>query len=295
MKFTIETVTRLTGISATSLRNWEKRYGFPSPQRSEGGHRFYTSQDIEFLRAANKLVEEGHSLSEVAKRYQSRAQEQISHSQVTDDVDYRTRLIYQALLSFDQAATLQHYQILNAKLSPEQLFDRVFENLLRRIRKDIEAQEISLAQFRFSMCFIRLRLSVFLAMEFSPTHKSRVIITNLWGHECEADLMLLSAHLKFRGYPVFYFGTELLASDIPVLIDEIRPDILCLIYHQQSEILSDLAFLKTLPIPVYLAGVERTSGGELQPGANIHVCQKPSGSEAAFFIEMICQAKASLK
>ena len=297
MKFTIETVTKMTGISAASLRNWEKRYGFPAPERTDGGHRFYSADDVEFLKNAARLIEEGHCLSEVAKKYRATATEKTKQNiQVTDDVDYRTRLIYEALLSFDQAATLQHYQILNAKLSPEQLFDRVFESLLRRIRSDIQAREISPAQFRFSVSFIRMKLSVFLAMEFPPTQKSRIIVTNLWSHENEADLMLLSAHLKFRGYPVFYFGAELQAEDIGDLVDDIEPDILCLIYQRREEISRDLDFLKTLTIPVYLASAGRI-GGNLEPrmDKNIHFCGKSSGSEAALFIEMICQAKSSAK
>jgi DNA-binding transcriptional MerR regulator len=42
----------LLGVSANTLRSWERRYGFPQPQRSEGGHRQFDLAEIETLRSA---------------------------------------------------------------------------------------------------------------------------------------------------------------------------------------------------------------------------------------------------
>jgi MerR family transcriptional regulator, light-induced transcriptional regulator len=40
----------MLGVSPNTLRSWERRYGFPSPQRSPGGHRQYALAEIEALR-----------------------------------------------------------------------------------------------------------------------------------------------------------------------------------------------------------------------------------------------------
>src|SRR3954462_6631863 len=40
----------LTGIAAGTIRMWEQRYGFPTPQRTAGGYRRYTEEDVEALR-----------------------------------------------------------------------------------------------------------------------------------------------------------------------------------------------------------------------------------------------------
>lgn len=45
----------MLGVSPNTLRSWERRHGFPSPQRSAGGHRQYALSEIEALRTA--LVE----------------------------------------------------------------------------------------------------------------------------------------------------------------------------------------------------------------------------------------------
>jgi DNA-binding transcriptional MerR regulator len=40
----------MLGVSPNTLRSWERRYGFPKPHRSAGGHRQYSLTEIEALR-----------------------------------------------------------------------------------------------------------------------------------------------------------------------------------------------------------------------------------------------------
>jgi DNA-binding transcriptional MerR regulator len=50
----------MLGVSPNTLRSWERRYGFPQPQRSPGGHRQYAHVEIESLRMA---LAETHNVS----------------------------------------------------------------------------------------------------------------------------------------------------------------------------------------------------------------------------------------
>jgi len=42
-------VARATGLGEATLRAWERRYGFPEPQREAGGHRRYAAEEVERL------------------------------------------------------------------------------------------------------------------------------------------------------------------------------------------------------------------------------------------------------
>jgi DNA-binding transcriptional MerR regulator len=42
----------LLGVSPSTLRSWESRFGHPTPRRSEGGHRQYELAEVETLRQA---------------------------------------------------------------------------------------------------------------------------------------------------------------------------------------------------------------------------------------------------
>src|SRR5882757_8998107 len=50
----------MLGISTSTLRTWERRYGFPRPVRSPGGHRHYALAEIEALRTT---LAETHNVS----------------------------------------------------------------------------------------------------------------------------------------------------------------------------------------------------------------------------------------
>ena len=55
----------LLNVSASTLRAWEQRFGFPQPQRSPGGNRYYTHGEVAALRAA---LEGGLSISSAVSR-----------------------------------------------------------------------------------------------------------------------------------------------------------------------------------------------------------------------------------
>jgi DNA-binding transcriptional MerR regulator len=50
----------MLGVSSNTLRGWERRFGYPMPQRSEGGHRQFELTEIEALRQA---FAETHNIS----------------------------------------------------------------------------------------------------------------------------------------------------------------------------------------------------------------------------------------
>src|ERR1700742_5047978 len=52
-------------VSPNTLRAWERRFGYPKPQRSPGKHRLYTHGEIAALRDA---LQEGLSISSAISR-----------------------------------------------------------------------------------------------------------------------------------------------------------------------------------------------------------------------------------
>lgn len=50
----------MLGVSASTLRTWERRYSYPTPHRSEGGHRQY---ELGQIQALHQALEETHNVS----------------------------------------------------------------------------------------------------------------------------------------------------------------------------------------------------------------------------------------
>jgi DNA-binding transcriptional MerR regulator len=57
----------LLGVSSNTLRSWERRFGFPMPQRTEGGHRQFDLTEIEALRQAFTETQDISSAISVAR------------------------------------------------------------------------------------------------------------------------------------------------------------------------------------------------------------------------------------
>ncbi|MBF6618733.1 MAG: MerR family DNA-binding transcriptional regulator [Patulibacter sp.] len=60
--------SEMLGVSASTLRAWERRYGFPTPQRTGGGHRQYDLSEIEALRDAIDRAPDAATAVALARR-----------------------------------------------------------------------------------------------------------------------------------------------------------------------------------------------------------------------------------
>jgi methylmalonyl-CoA mutase cobalamin-binding subunit len=56
----ISDVERDTGLAKETLRVWERRYGFPQPQRDQYGDRVYPPDQVARLRLVKRLIDLGH-------------------------------------------------------------------------------------------------------------------------------------------------------------------------------------------------------------------------------------------
>jgi DNA-binding transcriptional MerR regulator/methylmalonyl-CoA mutase cobalamin-binding subunit len=64
-KLSIGALSRATGIPIETLRTWERRYGFPVPERKPSGHRVYSLASVPRLRRIAEALGRGHRAAEV--------------------------------------------------------------------------------------------------------------------------------------------------------------------------------------------------------------------------------------
>ena len=65
MSYSIGEFARACGITATTLRAWQRRYGLLKPQRTDGGHRLYSDDDIQLALKILDRVKKGVPISQV--------------------------------------------------------------------------------------------------------------------------------------------------------------------------------------------------------------------------------------
>lgn len=63
--YSIRMVAHRTGITPDTLRVWERRYGFPSPSRSDNGARGYSEEDVQRLLRISQALATGYRPGEI--------------------------------------------------------------------------------------------------------------------------------------------------------------------------------------------------------------------------------------
>ncbi len=74
----------LLGVSPNTLRSWERRFGYPSPRRTAGGHRQYELSELEALRRA---LLETHNISSAIQVARQRGEGVGSASRLVEAFD----------------------------------------------------------------------------------------------------------------------------------------------------------------------------------------------------------------
>ena len=66
--YNIKAMEQATGVAASTLRVWERRYGVPTPHRNDTGYRLYSERDIATVIWLKGQLDEGLSISQARQR-----------------------------------------------------------------------------------------------------------------------------------------------------------------------------------------------------------------------------------
>jgi DICT domain-containing protein len=85
----IREVAEQTGLAAGTIRMWEQRYGFPTPERTPAGYRMYADADVAVLRRVAELRRTGLSVPAALER--ARADAVPEHASIFGAVPHEGR------------------------------------------------------------------------------------------------------------------------------------------------------------------------------------------------------------
>ena len=125
----------MLGISPNTLRSWERRYSFPQPHRSAGGHRQYSLTEIEALRLT---LAETHNVSSAISLARERGEGPSTSLRLSG-----------AFAAFDEEAA---NRLLEESLGLRSV-ERTIEEVLLQALVDQREPDVSTAEYEFGWRF----------------------------------------------------------------------------------------------------------------------------------------------
>lgn len=206
--FSIAEVVERIGLSSALLRQWERRYGFPRPERTAGGHRLYSQTDLEALSQIKGWIQDGISPAQAVKRYLESLTQEGPRPPELLSLELETLLL--------QADTTNVERVLSEAYrlhSVERVLLEIISPCLQRIGEGWHLGRVTTAQEHFSSTYLRGVLqSLYNLMggSLGPV----VVVSTLPGEQHELGSLISALFLRRSGYSVHYLGPNTPLHDL---------------------------------------------------------------------------------
>ncbi|MGX5660069.1 MerR family transcriptional regulator [Castellaniella ginsengisoli] len=257
----IATVARETGLAKDTLRVWEKRYGFPRPDRDASGDRLYSAAQVQRLKLIARLLDAGMRPGKVVG---------LDLEQLQDTLARRT-----ADVSFDLSRTKQKNHATDPLL--EELLDAIATHDPRALRHGLgHAQmRMGLAPFvtdlvaplttavgdawsrgRFEIYEEHLYTEIITgvlrhaiaSLTPQPVPQSpKVLLTTVPQEQHSLGLLMVEALLVLEGCACVSLGTQTPVTDIVQAAQAHQADVVALSFsnvHKAAEVRTHLRELR---------------------------------------------------
>lgn len=231
--YNIGAVERDTGLSKDVLRMWERRYGFPVPDRNTNGERCYPTEQVERLRLIKRLMDQGHrpgkliatppeELAELApRRPQSRWQHDHSDN---DDLE-------EFMLLIKQHNAPGYQQAMQQRLARQGLQHFVLDTIAPLTRLVGEAWEDGRFEVFEEHLFTELTkrlLRQSIATLPGGARSPRILLTSVPDEQHVLGLLMVEALFALEGAECIPLGTQMPLLEIARAASAYRAEIVAL-------------------------------------------------------------------
>jgi DNA-binding transcriptional MerR regulator len=197
-------VARRAGVSAATLRAWERRYGVLEPERSDGGFRLYSDEDVARVREMRRQVDRGVAPAEAARLARSVPSE--SAAPAADPAGLAERL-RQAFADFDEVGAQSVLDQAAASLSVETALRDVMLPAMSTVGAEWREDPSSIGHEHFATNIVRGRL-LGLARGWDRGAGPRALLACPPGERHDLGLIAFGIALRNHGWRVTHLGSD---------------------------------------------------------------------------------------
>ncbi len=230
-EFNLKAALRLTGLTASTLRAWERRYGAVRPKRTATGRRFYSSAEVNRLTLLSTLVRRGFRIGDLAKLSDLELTRKSEASRVQSPLAATSNQgvadLIAALDRFDLGELRARIARVRYQLSPRDFALDLVPAVMSRVGTLIDENRFSIAQEHALSHLIQSELRLIYdsleSLDGSLKPAKKMVFGAREGDFHEIGLMLAAILCRSEGIECQYLGPNLPAESWAKAVRTLRP------------------------------------------------------------------------
>lgn len=228
VRYPIQLVARMTGLTPHLIRMWEHRYRAVEPERNPGNRRLYSDEDVERLKLLRDVTRLGHQIGLVAHlpnaelAHLAAQSERIgpetparapSKARSLDETDL-VEACLAAVRSLDARTLELQLQKALVALGGMGFLQRLVSPLAHKIGEDWRAGTLSACHEHFATALLRGFLTATMRGFGLSENAPLLVVATPTGQIHELGALLAAAQAAQLGWRVTYLGANLPAAEI---------------------------------------------------------------------------------
>jgi len=241
--YSIQFVSKVTGINSHTIRAWEKRYKAVVPDRNDTGRRLFSKEQVERLRKLHDLVKMGSNISDIAKLgdkelsdlhatyydQSSGSNQSSTNNSARESIDLNSMLqnLILALNLFKLDVISHELEKAKNALDVRGFALSVLSPLLQEVGARCQNGKLTVAQEHALSAIIKFHVGNLLCdcCHHFQQSDTKIILTAPEGEMHEFGILIGSLLCKHYNLPFYYLGPNMPADALIQCINQIEVDI----------------------------------------------------------------------
>jgi len=206
--YSITDIERETGIGRDTLRIWERRYGFPAPQRNQRGERTYSSEELERLRLLKQLLDTGMQPGKLIKLDEHQLRQLTSQKTETTVMSAEVELLLTELCTAPRFSLTSHLERLLQQYGLSGFLTEVVAPMNHAVGDAWFAGKIGILEEHQYAEQMRIILTNAMCSLPPGQESPRVLLTTLPGELHSIGLLMVACILRLEGANVLSIGVQ---------------------------------------------------------------------------------------
>ncbi len=219
--YTIKHAAEMVGVTVSTMRAWERRYGVVAPARTDSGYRLYDDAAVHALSLMNSLVLEGWSARQAAEETRRRmtdgdivpAERSPVRPISPSSADVDTTMFVDAAARLDAVGLTRILDERFGRASFESVVDGWLMPTLCALGDAWADERVSVAGEHLASYAVQRRLAAAYDAAASSSGGPRIVVGLASGARHELGALAFAAAARRAGLEAAYVGADLPAAD----------------------------------------------------------------------------------